>query len=795
MYGNPWEQQAAEGAPIASTTPGPADGDDLFDVRKYLDALRRRWPLVLVCLLITVSYALIQYSLTSKEYRATATIQIERKRLSVLALGGQGGWLEDWWNMEYYPTQYRLLRSRGMAERVVKNLRLYENPAFTGRPASLVPDVGELTSQDQFSDSELAQLASRVRGGLTINPIKQTQLVELSYVSPNPEIAAQIANAYAEAFIEWGIETRSSTVVQASSFLSRQIETLRQEIEDRQKMLNTIISESDFALDPAGEALLKRREVLEQQYNTVMVQRLKSDAAYQEVLSLPAETVAKRSSPGEINQLNTEILTLESEYDAKLNIYRPEWPEMKRIRQTLAEKRERLQRVIQETYEQAKDQAYAEYQQAKRKEVALEQQLEKLAADARLQNSAALDYTNQTTYINTRKQLLSELVKRQSETEVASRVQGSQESNIRIVDHAVIPSMPFRPTLRGSLMPAILAGLALGLGGIFLREFLDRTVKSPEELEALLALPTLAVIPDLAEKGAGGGRRYRYGKKGYGYSYGYGYGYGTRLPGLGSRLRRAKAGKKDTGQDAEGAEEPHEIELLPFYSPRLAVCEAYRSLRTALLLSSAGELKIVAATSAEPGEGKTATIANLGVVLAQLNRRVLVIDADLRRPRMHKVFKVTNRVGLVNYLTSRTARVDLDSMILGTEVENLFVCTAGPIPPNPSELLASDRLRELIDAVRSRFDFILLDSPPVLPVADAQILGAHVDGFLICARAGVVHREDVKHCAERLRYAGLKIFGTVLNRYRTSASRYTRRYQYTNTYEESGPLPQADSAA
>ncbi len=783
MHGDPWASPALDNGQGLQLNP-PPDTDEALDFRKYLNALRRHWLLPVVCVLIAASYAFVRYTLTTKEYRSTATIQIERKRLSVVALGGQGGWLEDWWNLEYYPTQYRLLRSRGMAERVVRNLRLYENPAFTGRPASLVPQDGE--SAGQLSDVELAQLASKVRSGISVKPIQSTQLVELSYVSSNPELAAQLANAYAEAFIEWGVETRSSTVVQASSFLTRQIETLREEIEDRQKQLNTIISESDFALDPAGEALLKRRQILEQQYNSVMVQRLQSDATYQEIQSLPPETVARRSSPSTVSELKTEIFTLESDYESKLNVYRPEWPEMKSLQAAIDEKRDHLQRAIKEAYDQAKAQAYAELQQARLKENTLEQQLKKLAADARLQNSAALDYNNQTTYITTRKDLLNELVKRQSETEVASRVQGTQESNIRIVDHAIIPSSAFRPQLRKSLTAAIIFGLGLGLGGIFLLEFMDRTIKSPEELERILGYPTLTVIPDLAEKGRGRGKPYRYGKRSYSYSYGYGYGYSTEIS-------TPKAWKKASKKGADKSDTPQDIELLPHHSPRLAICEAYRSLRTALLLSSADELKVIAVTSAEPGEGKTATVSNLGVVLAQLDRRVLIIDADLRRPRQHKVFKLTNRLGLVNFLTSR---VDLENIVRTTEVPNLFVCTAGPIPPNPSELLAADRLRELLEVVRSRFDYVLLDSPPVLPVADAVILGSVVDGLVICARAGDLLREDAKHCGERLRYAGLRIFGTVLNRYRsTAASPYSRRYRYYGPSEETDSEPRADSAA
>ncbi|MEM7583292.1 MAG: CpsD/CapB family tyrosine-protein kinase [Acidobacteriota bacterium] len=222
------------------------------------------------------------------------------------------------------------------------------------------------------------------------------------------------------------------------------------------------------------------------------------------------------------------------------------------------------------------------------------------------------------------------------------------------------------------------------------------------------------------------------------------------------------------------------------------MCEAYRSLRTALLLSSADELKVVAVTSAEPGEGKTATTCNMGVVFAQLGRRVLVLDADLRRPRMHKVFKISNRLGVVNYLTGK---VDIESLFIDTGVPNLYACPSGPIPPNPSELLASDRMREFLAAIRARFDFVLIDTPPALPVADAVILGPLTDGLVICARAGVLVRDDAKLCRERLRYAELKIFGTVLNRYRTSPTGYNRRYQYYGVYEEKSEPSKTHNAA
>lgn len=753
----------------------PAHEGETVDLTKYLAGLRRRWAILVLACLLAGLYAVVHYSLSEKMYQATTTIQIERKRLSLLALG-QAGWLEDWWNLEYYPTQYRLLKSRGMAERVVLNLRLHEDPTFDERAASL---VGQGEAPALESSTELAALAARVQSGLSVDPIPDTQLVELSYESNRPELAARIANGYAEVFIEWGIENRTSTVGKASSFLSAQIETLRQEIEERQKQLNAYAGDSEFSLDPDGEALIERRQTLEKQYNAVVAERIKKEAAYGELQNLPAETVANTGSGGTVGELRAEIFRLEGEYRSKLDTFEPSWPDMVELREAIDDKKSQLQRLVSETYQEALAQARAELQKARREESTLEEELQRIAADARLQNSAALEYTNQRTYIETRRELLGELVKRQSETEVASRVQTSQESNVRIVDRAVVPTRPFKPSLQGDLSKALVLGLLFGVGVALVLEYLDRTVKTPEELEQLLRLPTLAVIPDIDEPRSSYGLRLR-GKSGYGYHYGYGYGYSQGS----SRAEKARATDAD------------DIELLPHHSPRLAVSEAYRSLRTALLLSTAGELQVVALTSAEPGEGKTATTTNLAVVLAQLGRRVLILDGDLRRPRMHKVFKVSNRLGLVSFLT---AHVDIDRLFFETPVPGLHVCPSGPIPPNPSELLASERMRELLEAVRSRFDFILIDTPPVLPVADAIILGTQADGVVVCARAGVLLREDARFCRERLGYSDMRLIGTVLNRYRSTPGRYQRKYRYYGVYEEprvaSANASVADSSA
>ena len=386
-------------------------------------------------------------------------------------------------------------------------------------------------------------------------------------------------------------------------------------------------------------------------------------------------------------------------------------------------------------------------------------------------NFAAVEFKNLEMEIANRRALLDDLLKKLSEAGVTARLQTTRESNVRVVDRALIPGSPFRPSLRNDLSMGLSAGLILGIGLVLLIRFLDRTVKSSDELERLLGLPVLAVIPDVAEKSRG----YR-----YGYS---GYGYGDRG---GKNRTKGKAGQQNP-------EEVMEIELLPERRPRIAVSEAYRSLRTALLLSSAEELKIVTITSAEAAEGKTVTAANLAVVMAQMGRRVLLIDADLRKPRMHKLFKASNRVGLVHFLTGRA---DPEALFVPTAVTNLSLCSSGPHPPNPSELLASDRMVEFFNLVRERFDFAVVDTPPVLAVTDAIMPGSISDGVILCFRANKILREDAISCYDRLQMAEVRILGTLLNRYQPVRGGYydRRRYYYYESYGDSAERS-ADSAA
>ncbi|HEX5758369.1 MAG TPA: polysaccharide biosynthesis tyrosine autokinase [Thermoanaerobaculia bacterium] len=768
--------------PFEEASAAPAQESE-FNLGEYLGMVRRHWRLVAALCATCIAASVIHYLITPKEYRASAMLQIERRSLTPLVGNNQNPWLDNYLNLEFYPTQYKLLESRGLAERVVRHLDLMSDPSRQPAAASRLRKAPGAAPSAADDEAVLGALADGLRGGLSIEPLGNTQLVSVSYRSGDPEFAARAANAFAEEFIDLGIENRYTTVGKASSFLGAQVGTLKQEIQDRETQLQAFSRHSGIvAVDPESNVLLQRLETLGNDFMEAKKQRFAKEAAYQEVLSAPKETVADSLSAGLVSELRAEQIRAERDYDGRLKTFKPEWPAMQELKAKVDKGRQNLNAVIDEMVAKARSSAYAEYQTALRQEQALAGELERVKGQAIDQNSAAVEFTNLKLEVESRREMLDQLMQKQSETEVTARLQDTRDSNVRIIDQALVPSGPFRPSLRQDLTYGLFIGLLFGIGCAFLIEFLDRSLKTPEQVERRLGLATLAVIPDFADGG-----------KKYGAGYGYGYGDGpTAEKDEAPRARPVAGAPVAWLEKKRGGGEPAQIELVPHDRPRTPISEAYRALRTALLLASAEELKVVAVTSAGASEGKTATAANLAVVLAQLGRQVLIVDSDLRKPRLHQIFKTSNRLGLVNHLTGGA---DPESVFLRTEVPNLWLTPSGPIPPNPSELLASDRMREWLRLARSRFDFVVVDTPPVLPVTDATIAGAWADGVVLTLRAGKVTREDARACLERLRQAEVKVLGAVLNRHRSAQGQSGKRYRYYESYGTYESEPQAGSAA
>jgi succinoglycan biosynthesis transport protein ExoP len=712
------------------------------NLREYLDLLSRRWPLILTLAVLGLVVGGVRFYLTPAMYRARTTLQIEQR--SALSVSEQNPWLDAWAGMRYYPTQYRLLESRGLAERVVVDLSLAEDPLFNPRATDSEPQDERLR----------AALAAKIQAGLTVNPIKSTELVTLAFEGRHPELVAKIVNGLADAFIDWGIERRTEFVGKASTFIDQQVDAFKQEIEEKEKQLQEFGRDIDVVnLDPESNEIIERITQLNRSYSEAIADRVEIEARYYELSGASAAAVAEANPTALIEGAKRDLLALERDYEAKLTVYKKDHPVMLDLEAQIAEQRESLNDIIEAEVATMQRNLAASLQTARRRERSLKEQFESARREAMALNSVSVEMKNLEMEIGTRRELLDQLLRRQSETGMTARLQTSRESNIRVIDRALAPRSPYRPSMRTSLTTGGGAGLGLGIGLVFLLHFLDRSVKSAEELERLLGLPVLAVIADLSSKGRRSG------------SYGY----------YGRKRRRGK-----TGRDSTGATAPT-IELIPTSNPRLGVSEAYRSLRTALLLSTAGGIKVVTVTSAEAGEGKTATAVNLATVMAQLGRKTLVIDADLRKARLHRILGVSNRIGLVNVLAEG---LELQSALQSTAVENLTVLPSGPHPPNPSELLAAEPMADLVQQAKAIFDVVIIDSPPVLAVTDAILAGKLSDGVLLCFRAGRVQREDARACRDQLQLAGVRVLGSLLNCYQPATTgRYDRRYSYHYAYE------------
>ncbi len=745
---------------LLTQDPGELDEGSVFDLHQYLRLVAEKWRLIAVVCLLTTLAGLALFFMTPEKYRATAVIQIEQRNpLGVTS--DRNPWLETWATVKYYPTQYRLLRSRGLGERVVRALNLVDEPVFNPARAHQRPAEPSAAGDDLA----VAQLAKRLLAGVEIDPIENTELVRITYAGHDPELTARVANQIVASYIDWEIDKWSQNVGRTSKFLEDEIESLKVELETKEQQLNEYNKNSDIVtLDPASNLTLQRLQKLNDELSTATRERVEKEARYVALRSTPRERIADEESGGLLGEMKRDLVAKQREYESKSLVYKPNHPDMVSLKTEIDERDRVLQGEIDSHFAKAEQRAQAEFRSAQRRESSLSREIEKVKAEARDLSQVSVEYNHLQMEIDASRLLQDDLLRQLSKSDLNARMSGERETNVRVIDTALPPTSPYRPSLQQNLFVGMAGGLVLGIGLILLVHFLDRTVKTAEELERLLELPVLTVIPDISESGGAYGN--------YGYVYG-------------GRRKRRKKGVED--------DKARQIERIPERRPRHAISEAYRSLRTALSLSSAEELGAIAVTSAEASEGKTVTAVNLGVVMAQLGRRVLLIDGDLRKPRLHKILETSNRTGLVNFLAGG---MEFEDIVVETGVAGMSFVPAGPHPPNPSELLASDRMEEIVAHARTRYDFVIVDTPPVLAVTDASLLASYLDGVVLCFRANKILREDVRACRARLRLTEVKVLGAVLNRYQPQrGGGQGRRYMYYEAYAEAVDEDVSSSAA
>ncbi len=721
---------------------------------EYWEILRRRRWVVILAVSACALVALVGSFLAVPQYRSTVSLQIERQNPNILNVKDLGSVDYSWSAYsDFYQTQYKLLASDAVARRAVERLGLVRHPLFDperAKPGLLARIRGAFASPSKGPVPSAEDVATlRLQRSLEVLPVRNSHLVQVSWVAPDPELAARVANAVADAYNGFNVETNTTASDQASEFLVNQVGNLKREIDALERKLQDYGEAKQIvSIDDTSNITLKAlKDVAEKrtQAQTVLAEK---EAAYRSVTSTPASALKEVLSSELIARLKQEYALYEAEYSEKSRRFKDGWPGLQQLQSKLDQAQERLASETEEIAANVRRQAAAELDRARAEVANLDTLVTRQEEAAQRLKRDAVEFANLQSDVQKKRETLNALIARQNEMALSTRLKDldASSSNVRIVDRARPATAPFRPNKSLNFVLGVILGLGLGVGGALFLDYLDSSIRLPAEVGRLVHLPVLAAIP-------------RHGAS----------------PAPLSRMRRRDA--------APGA--PGDLDLVTLRDRRAEVSEAYRELRTAILLSSAGHPpRRLMITSALPEEGKSATAVNLAVVLSQLGRRVLLVDTDLRRPRLHKVFGAGIERGVSGFLSGLDP--DLLGLIRSTEVEGLDLLPSGPIPPNPSELLDGAPFVEAGERFAALgYDHVIFDSPPALAVADPLIIAARCDAALVVARSGRTPKESLRAAVEKLAKAGVRPIGVVLNDLDDAARRYGG-YAYYGRSEAAG---------
>jgi polysaccharide biosynthesis transport protein len=702
--------------------------------------------------------ALIRVQLQTPLFMASGTLLIEKEGHGQMDLLNQYYAYDNDWMNEYLNTQQQVLTSRSLAKKVITELERLPGQE-SRQPAPKQGSLQKLLGGDQKDinpDAQMTEAISGFLGSLGVSNIKDTRLLEVTYVSADAQMAAHAVNTLFDKYIEFNLEMKAESTKQASEFLTAQIEEMRRNLAQKEQELQEYGKRKElYYLHGEDSTVVQKLSDLNGAYTAAQIERINREATFRELKGKSYENYSDVRSSTLIQSLKQEYSTRESEIKKKSQIFQDSYPEMQRLRSQQEGLQKRIETETADIARKVLNQAEAEYQAALKKENYLMDLLNQQKGSVVSSNANAIYYNSLKIEVQNMTNLLDFLTRKQKESMLSSRLDGLQTSNIKIVDRAEIPQSAFSPNKQRTLLLALMLGIGGGIFLIFALNYLDNTVKSPEEVEKLLHLPALGFIPSAGAK--------------LDHSY-YNHYYSDR--------------KKQ-----QGKEKIKTIELVNLKDPESTFAEHYRNIRTSLLLSTPDQPpKVFVITSALPREGKTVTDINLAVAFTQLGKKVLVLDCDLRRPRVHKIFRIKNTVGLTSFLVGRSRIEDVIYRYPGEP--NLHIITSGPIPPNPVELVISKAMKEMMAGLRQHYDFIFIDAPPLMGIQDAILLGEHADGLLLVAWGGKTPRKVIEKAKAEIEKFNIKLFGVILNnvnlrRFSYAYSSYHYKYAEYRGDEES----------
>ncbi len=737
---------AVELIPISSRLPAwelsPRE-PHLYD---YLLILRKHQWLILSFMLAVVTIVAIATFRMQPVYIATARVEIDRENANILPFQGADSYDFMMDTENYIETQTKILTSETLALQTIRNSGLATSPEFSseGGPSEAVASG---TLANQKLPPELAAFL----GSLSVKRVPNSRLLDVSFESTDPQLASRIVNAHIATYMEQNIRSKYEATTQASSWLEDRLSELKVKVQrsedariayERQNQIWTLDDKQNITTQRLGD--------INKELTDAQSERMKKESLYEFAKSGNLDAVPQVQNNTTLMELMKKRTDVSSQYNDSLSQYGPNFPKVQRLQAQLQD----LDAILEKEKQKIVAVLESDFREARQRETMLTGALDQQKAAANQMAERLVEYNILKREAEANKSLYDGLMTKLKETAISA---GLRSSNIRIVDPAMIPSTPARPAKTRNVALAFLVGLVGGIGLALMREYLDNTVKTPDDIETLARLPSLAVVPQFTDSN-GSGKRH------------------GLLQGFSSK-----------GHDKR-------IELVAQHLPKSQMSEAFRALRTSILLSQADHPpQVILVTSALPREGKTMAAANLAVTLAQLGDNTVLVDADLRKPGVGRVLNLGSGTyaGLSSYLAG-VSSLDLVS-VPHPSIPNLVAIPTGPLPPNPADLLSSHKLADAIAELRTKFKFIVIDSPPIMAATDAVILSVQADGVLLVVRSGETPKEAFTRTRDLLHSVKCRILGVVLNAVDSSAPDYYYSYRYYPYSYGYGPQETAEA--
>ena len=682
--------------------------------------LKRKWIIIVTTVVVFIVAALLALRMVPI-YEAVTRIMVSPPTASPLDSKNTSMspvYYQDL--QQYINTQIKILQSESTAELVVHRLDLDRRPEFAGH-AQTQSSGGVTVSESQAQqNANQNELIHKLQANLKVMSVPDTSIVEIGYYDPNPSLATEIVNSAAATFIEQNLKARYTSITQSADWLSKQLADLEIKMESSQaKLLKYQEEHNIVGPDDKQNLTMEKLDSVSKELTAAQADRIQKESLYQMATSSSPETLSSVLQDPVLSALRQQQMQLQAQFALLSTEFGLGYPKVQEIKNQLDQLDQSYREQVQNTVTRIKN----DFETAATRERMLQAALNEQTGIADQLNHNAIEFKVLKQEADSTRQLYDGLLQQLKEATLAA---GLNSSNIRVVDQARIPERPVAPNIPRYLGFAFLIGLISGTALVFGLEAIDTTVRTPEQAESISGLPIVAVIPLEA------------------------------APGHAVRgIARTHLLKKVPGN------KPRLLPLICHEKPQSEIAEAYRALRTSVLLSSASHPpRSILVTSPIPQDGKTTTSLNLAIVLAQQGKRILLVDADMRRPGIHIAFDLRDKLGLSNILTGGSS---ISDVLHSTDPPNLFVIPAGPVPPQPSELLSSTAMRDLLLKWQDEFDHVIIDSPPVISVTDAVLLSTQMDAVLLVIRSGQTTTAHVRRACNLLQSVNAGVLGIVVN--------------------------------